>query len=100
MLTTLFDALAYNPPGEQDEGYLFWGAWVNHLGPAVFSNADAHGPIRRGLVVASCSSLLTLRSVILGNPQLGALTQLLEIPAEETICPQNVQFAPTATGGG
>jgi phospholipid/cholesterol/gamma-HCH transport system substrate-binding protein len=100
VLNTLLDALAYNPPGEKDEGYLFWASWVNHLGPAVFSNADAHGPIRRGLVVASCSSLLTLRSVILGNPQLGALTQLLEIPAEETICPQNVQFAPTSTGGG
>jgi phospholipid/cholesterol/gamma-HCH transport system substrate-binding protein len=100
VLNTLLDALAYNPPGEQEEGYLFWASWVNHLGPAVFSNADAHGPIRRGLVVASCSSLLTLRSVILGNPQLGALTQLLEIPAEETICPQNVQFAPTSTGGG
>jgi phospholipid/cholesterol/gamma-HCH transport system substrate-binding protein len=96
VLNTLFDALAYNPPGEKDEGYLFWTAWVNHLGPAVFSNADAHGPIRRGLVVASCSTLLTLRSVVLGNPQLGALTQLLEIPAEETICPQNVQFG----GGG
>ena len=100
VLNTLLDALAYNPPGEKDEGYLFWASWVNHLGPAVFATADAHGPIRRGLVVASCSSLLTLRSVVLGNPQLGTLTQLLEIPAEETICPQNVQFAPTSTGGG
>ena len=96
VLNTLFDALAYNPPGEREEGYLFWAAWVNHLGPAVFATADAHGPIRRGLVVASCSTLLTLRSVVLGNPQLGALTQLLEIPPEETICPQNLQFG----GGG
>ena len=100
VVNTLFDALAYNPPGEKEEGYLFWASWVNHLGPAVFSNADAHGPIRRGLVVASCSSLLTLRSVVLGNPQLGALTQLLELPPEETICPQNIQFAPTSSGGG
>jgi phospholipid/cholesterol/gamma-HCH transport system substrate-binding protein len=89
VLNTLLDALAYNPPGERDEGYLFWASWVNHLGPAVFSNADAHGPIRRGLVVVSCSALLTLRSVIAGNPQLGMLTQLLELPPESQICPQN-----------
>ena len=99
VVNTLFDALAYNPPGEKDEGYLFWAAWVNHLGPAVFSNADAHGPIRRGLVVASCSSLLALRSVVLGNPQLGALTQLLELPPEESICPQNVLFSEPGDGG-
>ena len=88
VLNTLFDALAYNPPGERDEGYLFWAAWVNHLGPAVFSNADAHGPIRRGLVVVGCNSLRTLQSVVLGNPQLGVLTQLLEVPSIEQVCPQ------------
>ena len=100
VLNTLFDAMAYNPPGEREEGYLFWTAWVNHLGPAVFSNADAHGPIRRGLVVASCSTLLTLRSVVLGNPQLGALTQLLDVPPEPTICPQNPPPLAPAGGGG
>jgi len=89
VLNTLLDALAYNPPGERDEGYLFWASWVNHLGPAVFSNADAHGPIRRGLVVVGCGALLTLRSVVAGNPQLGTLTQLLELPPESQICPQN-----------
>jgi phospholipid/cholesterol/gamma-HCH transport system substrate-binding protein len=99
VVNTLLDALAYNPPGERDEGYLFWASWVNHIGPAVFSNSDAHGPIRRGLVVASCSTLLTLRSVIAGNPQLGTLTQLLELPPESEICPQNpLPIAPGATG--
>ncbi|MET0562028.1 MAG: hypothetical protein ABW114_01145, partial [Gaiellaceae bacterium] len=88
VLNTLLDALAYNPPGDRDEGYLFWAAWVNHLGPAVFSNADAHGPIRRGLVVVGCNSLRTLQSVVLGNPQLGVLTQLLEVPSIEQVCPQ------------
>ena len=82
VVNTLLDALAYNPPGERDEGYLFWASWVNHLGPAVFSNADAHGPIRRGLVVVGCNSLRTLQSVVLGNPQLGVLTQLLEVPVD------------------
>jgi phospholipid/cholesterol/gamma-HCH transport system substrate-binding protein len=88
VLNTLLDALAYNPPGDRDEGYLFWASWVNHLGPAVFSNADAHGPIRRGLVVVGCNSLRTLQSVVLGNPQLGVLTQLLEVPSIEQVCPQ------------
>ena len=42
--TTLLNTLAYNPPGDTEEGFLFWASWVNHLGPAVFSNQDGHGP--------------------------------------------------------
>ena len=38
-------------PATTEEGFLFWASWVNHLGPAVFSTQDGHGPIRRGLVV-------------------------------------------------
>ena len=60
-------------PATTEEGFLFWASWVNHLGPAVFSNQDAHGPIRRGLVVVGCQSLQILENVVLGNPQLGVL---------------------------
>ncbi len=42
------NTLAYNPPGDGEEGYLFWASWANHLGSNIFSNQDAHGPIRRG----------------------------------------------------
>ena len=60
-------------PATRDEGFLFWASWVNHLGPAIFSNQDAQGPIRRGLVVIGCQSLQILENIVLGNPQLGVL---------------------------
>ena len=53
--------LAFNPKGPE-EGFLFWASWVNHAGASIFSTQDAHGPIRRGLVVA----FLALK--ILGYP--------------------------------
>lgn len=87
VLNELLNTLAYNPPGDREEGFLFWAAWVNHLGPALFANQDALGPIRRGAVVISCQSLQTLESVVRGNPQLGLLTQLLEAPDRTEVCP-------------
>jgi phospholipid/cholesterol/gamma-HCH transport system substrate-binding protein len=91
VVNKLVNTLAYNPPGDDNEGYLFWASWLNHLGPAVFSNADAHGPIRRGLVVVGCQSIDTLKNIVLGNPQLGVLTQLLELPDANQVCPQSAQ---------
>ena len=87
----LLNTLAYNPPGDRDEGFLFWASWVNHLGPAVFAIQDAQGPIRRGLVVIGCQSLQLLENVVLGNPQLGTLVQLLEAPDRLEVCPQSAQ---------
>ena len=91
IVNQLLNTLAYNPPGDRDEGFLFWASWVNHLGPAIFSNQDAHGPIRRGLVVIGCQSLQLLENVVLGNPQLGTLVQLLEAPNRLEVCPQTAQ---------
>jgi phospholipid/cholesterol/gamma-HCH transport system substrate-binding protein len=91
IVNRLLNTLAYNPPGDKDEGFLFWASWVNHLGPAVFSNQDAQGPIRRGLVVIGCQSLQLLENVVLGNPQLGTLVQLLEAPERLDVCPQSAQ---------
>jgi len=78
--------LAYNPPGDTEEGFLFWFSWVNHLGPAVFATQDAHGPIRRGLVVSSCQTLAILESLMIGNPHLGTLASLLEAPDHAEVC--------------
>jgi phospholipid/cholesterol/gamma-HCH transport system substrate-binding protein len=97
IVNRLLNTLAYNPPGDKDEGFLFWASWVNHLGPAIFSNQDAQGPIRRGLVVIGCQSLQLLENVVLGNPQLGVLVQLLEAPDRLEVCPTSAQ-APGAGG--
>ena len=76
VINRLLNEVAYNPPGDKEEGYLFWQSWVNHAGNAIFSTADAHGPIRRGLIVLSCQTTQLLDAVAQANPQLGTLVQL------------------------
>jgi phospholipid/cholesterol/gamma-HCH transport system substrate-binding protein len=92
----LLNEVAYNPPGKQDEGFLFWQAWVNHAGDSVFSTQDAHGPIRRGLIVLSCQTASVLNSVTAANQQLATLIQLLGAPTTSQICPTTTQ----ASNGG
>ena len=96
VVNALLNTLAYNPPGDRDEGFLFWLSWANHLGNTVFATQDAHGPIRHGIVVASCQSLAVLDSVARNNELLGVLVQLLN-PARQA-CPNNTQ-APRPGGG-
>jgi phospholipid/cholesterol/gamma-HCH transport system substrate-binding protein len=90
VLNQFFNELAYNPPGDA-EPFLFWSAWGAHAGATLFAQQDAHGPVRRGLVLVSCIGYDTLDQVVLGNPQLGTLTQLLNLPPEGQVCPNNLQ---------
>jgi phospholipid/cholesterol/gamma-HCH transport system substrate-binding protein len=92
VINALFDTLAYNPPGPE-EGYLFWASWVNHAGATIFGTQDAHGPIRRGVVIISCSSLELLEAATAEIPQLDVLTELLNAPRSSQVCP-----APTPQG--
>jgi phospholipid/cholesterol/gamma-HCH transport system substrate-binding protein len=93
----LLNELAFNPPGSE-EGYLFWTAWANHDGNSVFQTQDAHGPIRHGLFLTSCSTLSTLDQIGSANPVLGTLSDLLNRPATASVCPQTSQ-APGIGGG-
>jgi phospholipid/cholesterol/gamma-HCH transport system substrate-binding protein len=98
VVNALLNTLAYNPPGAAEEGYLFWLSWANHTGATVFATQDAHGPIRHGLVVFSCSTAQLLNSVANTNPALGTLVALLNGPATDEICPSSTQ-APGVNGG-
>ena len=100
VINRLLNTLAYNPPGDTEEGFLFWASWVNHLGPAVFATQDAHGPIRRGLVVFGCQTAQLLDNVARGNPQLGVLVQLLETPHKAGACPAPAARPTAARGNG
>jgi phospholipid/cholesterol/gamma-HCH transport system substrate-binding protein len=99
----LLNELAYNPPGD-DEGYLFYVAWANHIGKAIFGAGDAQGPIRRGEFLASCSSLELLNQVVATTPQLAVLTRLLNPPATSAVCPTSTgasrSTTPTAGAAG
>jgi phospholipid/cholesterol/gamma-HCH transport system substrate-binding protein len=91
-LNYLLNELAYNPPGETDEGYLFWFSWANHLAPTIFATQDAHGPIRHGLVIFGCQTGALLDSVAEANPQLGTLVDLLNGPNRSGgVCPSSSQ---------
>jgi phospholipid/cholesterol/gamma-HCH transport system substrate-binding protein len=86
VVNRLLDMLAYNPPG-QEEGYLFWNSWVNHLGASLFSLQDAHGPIRRGLLLVSCNALNVLDNVAQVNPVLATIISLVDLPRSSAVCP-------------
>ena len=96
-LNRLLNILAYNPPGETEEGYLFWASWANHLAPTVFATQDAHGPIRHGLVMFGCQTGSVLDAVADSNPQLGTLVDLLNGPNRSGVCPSSSQ---DPEGGG
>ena len=89
VLNSFFNTLAYNPPGDT-EPFLFWSAWGAHAGATLWSLQDAHGPVRRGIVLVGCPTYNSLEQIVLANPQLGVPTQLLNLPSESENCPNNL----------
>jgi phospholipid/cholesterol/gamma-HCH transport system substrate-binding protein len=87
VLNKFFNTLAYDPPGPT-QPFLFWSAWSAHNGATLWADQDAHGPVRRGIVLVGCSSYGSLVNAVLpGSPQLGTATQLLNLPPIKTACP-------------
>src|SRR4051794_39980868 len=84
-LNLLLNALAYNPPGAQDEGYLFWASWLNHDTNSVFFTQDAGGPLRHGLVMLSCNTAFLAEQAAGSNPFLKTLQQLSNVPSQREI---------------
>lgn len=56
-LQYVVNELAYNPPGDKDEGLMFWLAWFAHNINSTVSSADAHGGIGRVSLFANCPTL-------------------------------------------
>ena len=88
VLNRFFNTLAYNPPGAT-EPFLFWSAWGAHAGATLWALQDAHGPVRRGIVLVGCPTYNSLEQIVIANPQLGVPTQLLNLPPESENCPNN-----------
>ena len=83
-LNTGLNALAYNPPG-QDESYLFDIPWLNHDLSANYEIQDAVGPLRRGLILESCGAAFTAEQTLLAEPYLRLLYQLTGQPRVSNI---------------
>ena len=96
VLNTLFNTIAYNPPGK-DEGFLYWLGWANHLGASVFNAQDAHGPVRRGLIYGSCASLQVFSVIGKANPLLGTLSEMLNAPKFDEVCKASDSSAASAS---
>jgi phospholipid/cholesterol/gamma-HCH transport system substrate-binding protein len=84
-LNLLLNALAYNPPGAADEGYLFWASWLNHNTNAVFFTQDAGGPLRHGLVQLSCNTAGLAEALAISDPFLKTLSDLSRVPLQSQI---------------
>ena len=78
-LNHFLNALAYNPPGD-NEGYLFWLPWLNHTTNTLFNGQDAQGPLRRGNVMISCRTSTLAQSLLTARPFLLTLLQVNQLP--------------------
>jgi phospholipid/cholesterol/gamma-HCH transport system substrate-binding protein len=95
-INRFFNMAAYNPNGKEplpntleaaqqrDEGLLFWLGWVAHNTVSLFSTGDVAGPFRRISATASCS---TFQGLVNLEPASGALLNLNQLLADDTLCP-------------
>jgi len=90
VLNRLFNMVGFNSKGKEgpdvatrDEGYLFWLAWLNHDGAALFSSSDAHGPFRPVTVASTCQ---TLKQSVAEQPQLEFLQGLTAALTDPAVC--------------
>jgi phospholipid/cholesterol/gamma-HCH transport system substrate-binding protein len=79
------NALAYNPQQSDDQGFLFYVPWLNHNLVGNYLLQDAYGPIRRGILLVSCSTAFTADGTLLSEPYLRLLYQLTGAPRASSI---------------
>lgn len=95
VFNALFNELAYDPPGKQ-EGFLFYLPWANHNTNSSISTQDGITPLRRSVVMLSCTDLNLFEQLFLKrnedgvvtNPYLSTLLEMLNAPKFETVCPE------------
>lgn len=94
VFNALFDELAYDPPGKE-QGYLFYLPWANHNTNSLISSQDGITPLRRGVVMLSCTDLANFEALFLRrdeetglvtNPYLSTLLDLLNAPKFDEVC--------------
>jgi phospholipid/cholesterol/gamma-HCH transport system substrate-binding protein len=99
-LNRFFNMGAYNPKGAEglsgdaaadrarDEGLLFWLGWVSHNTVSLFNTADASGPFRRAILMASCTTYqqLVLDSELL-EPVIKDALGVTDLLADTNLCP-------------
>jgi phospholipid/cholesterol/gamma-HCH transport system substrate-binding protein len=79
------NALAYNPQQSNDQGFLFYVPWLNHDLQANYLLQDAYGPLRRGILLVSCSTAFTADGTLVAEPYLRLLYQITGAPRAKNI---------------
>lgn len=77
--------LAFNPAGTA-ESYLFYLGWFNHAFNSIYLTQDAGGPLRRGIIMASCATAQLAPGIAAGKPFLRTLQQATHFPTPEEAC--------------
>ena len=99
-INRFFNMAAHNPGGREeltgdanvdrarDEGLLFWLGWVSHNSNSLFSTADASGPFRRVVLLATCT---TYQQLLLEHGSSAPLVEdtlgIRELLADSDLCP-------------
>lgn len=90
VLNSIVNELAYKAPGKdaKSNSILFYVPWASHDTNSALSYQDGIGPVRRGVVLVSCTSLQVLDTLASPsvNPTLATLVQLLGIPKRSEVC--------------
>jgi phospholipid/cholesterol/gamma-HCH transport system substrate-binding protein len=96
VFNSLFNELAYDPPGSGNgkESFLFYVPWANHNTNSVLSSQDGISPLRRNLLMVSCSQLNSLERLSepspttgeIRNEYLATLIKLLNAPKSAERC--------------
>ncbi len=91
VLNQFFNLLGYNPTvsDSSQHGYLWWLAWLGHIGRTVFSVQDGNGDFRQGFLQLSCTSIA---EILDGLPSsIGSLVlqayNLVPILSDADLCP-------------
>lgn len=97
VLNHLFDAMAYDPPGDgvDDQSYLFYLPWAGHNTNSALSTQDALGPMRRSSVQFSCGAQALLDNYtnpagVSDSPYIRTLIDQLNPPRTPQNCPQGI----------
>lgn len=99
-INRFFNMAAHNPGGAEpltgdvdedrarDEGLLFWLGWVSHNTTSLFSTADASGPFRRIVLLATCTTYQQmLDQAGSAAPLLEDVLGVRELLADSDLCP-------------
>jgi phospholipid/cholesterol/gamma-HCH transport system substrate-binding protein len=86
VVNQFLNLLNYNPPSPQ-HGYLWWLAWLGHIGRTVFAVQDGNGNFRQGFIQLSCATM----SQLMNGPPLGGAVlsglNLTTVLSDLNLCP-------------